>query len=149
MKAVDAGFDRHRIPYDVIWLDIDHTDGKRYFTWDPALFPAPVRLQRHLEAKKRKVGFKVMAVFVFYAVAFRTSRLFWLQLVVISDPHIKVDPGWWLYREARDQGHFIRNRDGQIFQGSCWSGSVFIMRKTPHHISLVSFKIFLMKCSLR
>lgn len=56
VKAVDAGFDEHDIPYDVIWLDIDHTDQKRYFTWDPALFPEPVLLQRHLEAKKRKVG---------------------------------------------------------------------------------------------
>jgi alpha 1,3-glucosidase len=27
--AVDAGFDAHNIPYDVIWLDIEHTDGKR------------------------------------------------------------------------------------------------------------------------
>lgn len=55
MKAVDAGFDRHDIPYDVIWLDIEHTDGKRYFTWDPVLFPEPANLQRHLEKKKRKV----------------------------------------------------------------------------------------------
>ena len=29
VRAVDAGFDRHDIPYDVIWLDIEHTDGKR------------------------------------------------------------------------------------------------------------------------
>lgn len=57
VKAVDAGFDLHGIPYDVIWLDIDHTDEKRYFTWDPARFPEPVRLQHHLEAKKRKVSF--------------------------------------------------------------------------------------------
>jgi mannosyl-oligosaccharide alpha-1,3-glucosidase len=28
--AVDAGFDDHDIPYDVIWLDIEHTDGKRF-----------------------------------------------------------------------------------------------------------------------
>lgn len=56
VKAVDAGFDRHHIPYDVIWLDIDHTDEKRYFTWDSALFPDPVGLQRHLEEKKRKVS---------------------------------------------------------------------------------------------
>lgn len=55
VEAVDADFDRHRIPYDVIWLDIDHTDDKRYFTWDPKLFPDPVGLQRHLEKKKRKV----------------------------------------------------------------------------------------------
>lgn len=27
--GVDAGFDEHDIPYDVIWLDIEHTDGKR------------------------------------------------------------------------------------------------------------------------
>jgi len=27
--SVDAGFDEHDIPLDVIWLDIEHTDGKR------------------------------------------------------------------------------------------------------------------------
>lgn len=55
VKDVDAGFDRHAIPYDVIWLDIEHTDGKRYFTWDPKLFPDPVGLQRHLQERNRKV----------------------------------------------------------------------------------------------
>lgn len=29
MFAVDAGFDEHNIPYDVLWLDIEHTNGKR------------------------------------------------------------------------------------------------------------------------
>ena len=27
--SVDANFDKHDIPYDVLWLDIEHTDGKR------------------------------------------------------------------------------------------------------------------------
>ena len=27
--SVDAGFDDHDIPYDVLWLDIEHTDGKK------------------------------------------------------------------------------------------------------------------------
>ncbi|XP_041668639.1 neutral alpha-glucosidase C isoform X2 [Cheilinus undulatus] len=97
VKAVDAGFDHHDIPYDVIWLDIEHTDGKRYFTWDSALFPDPAGLQRHLEKKKRK-------------------------LVVISDPHIKVDPDWSLYCEAKNGGHFVKNNKGDIYQGSCWPG---------------------------
>lgn len=123
VKAVDAGFDQHGIPYDVIWLDIDHTDDKRYFTWDPARFPEPVRLQRHLEAKKRKVSFHIITGFFCWYIV--NLQVVLLQLVAISDPHIKVDPDWWLYREARDQGHFIQNRDGQIFQGSCWSGNVF------------------------
>uniref|UniRef100_A0A8C2ICS8 Glucosidase, alpha; neutral C n=1 Tax=Cyprinus carpio TaxID=7962 RepID=A0A8C2ICS8_CYPCA len=69
VKAVDAGFDLHGIPYDVIWLDIEHTNGKRYFTWDSQLFPNPAELQHHLQKKNRK-------------------------LVVISDPHIKIDPDW-------------------------------------------------------
>lgn len=56
VKAVDAGFDLHDIPYDVIWLDIDHTEGNRYFTWDSKLFPNPVDMQLHLQRKNRKVA---------------------------------------------------------------------------------------------
>jgi alpha-glucosidase (family GH31 glycosyl hydrolase) len=39
VRAVDAKFEEHNFPYDVIWLDIEHTNGKRYFTWDSNLFP--------------------------------------------------------------------------------------------------------------
>ncbi|ORX49714.1 hypothetical protein BCR36DRAFT_370724 [Piromyces finnis] len=39
--TVDSKFDENGIPYDVIWLDIEHTDGKRYFTWDYTKFPDP------------------------------------------------------------------------------------------------------------
>lgn len=55
VKAVDAGFDEHDIPYDVMWLDIEHTEGKRYFTWDKKRFPNPKRMQELLRSKKRKV----------------------------------------------------------------------------------------------
>ena len=55
MTAVDAGFDAHDIPYDVLWLDIEHTDGKRYFTWDASHFPTPVRMQDDLASRGRKV----------------------------------------------------------------------------------------------
>lgn len=30
VAAVDAGFEEHALPYDVLWLDIEHTDGKRW-----------------------------------------------------------------------------------------------------------------------
>lgn len=29
VAQVNAGFDENNIPYDVIWLDIEYTDGKR------------------------------------------------------------------------------------------------------------------------
>jgi len=29
IHRVNAGFEEHNLPVDVIWLDIEHTDGKR------------------------------------------------------------------------------------------------------------------------
>lgn len=55
VASVDAGFDEHDIPYDYIWLDIEHTDGKRYFTWDSHKFASPKEMLQALEDKKRKV----------------------------------------------------------------------------------------------
>ncbi|XP_044515955.1 neutral alpha-glucosidase C [Gracilinanus agilis] len=98
VKAVDAGFDAHDIPYDVIWLDIEHTEGKRYFTWDKKKFPNPKRMQELIRSKKRKV-------------------------VVITDPHIKVDPKYSLYSQAKDKGYFVKNHKGGDFEGVCWPGA--------------------------
>ncbi|KAJ1103969.1 hypothetical protein NDU88_001385 [Pleurodeles waltl] len=98
VKAVDAGFDEHDIPYDVIWLDIDHTNDKRYFTWDKVTFPHPRQMQDVLREKKRK-------------------------LVVISDPHIKVDLKYSVYAEAKDKGYFVKDNKNKDFVGICWPGS--------------------------
>ena len=54
--SVDAGFDDNDIPYDVLWLDIEHTDGKKYLTWDSGKFPHPDQMQDKLAAKGRKVS---------------------------------------------------------------------------------------------
>ncbi|XP_062863442.1 neutral alpha-glucosidase C isoform X2 [Trichomycterus rosablanca] len=97
VRAVNAGFDLYDIPYDVIWLDIEHTEGKRYFTWDSKHFPNPVDMQLELQIKNRK-------------------------LVVISDPHIKADLDWPFFCDARDGDHFVKNRDGGVYHGTCWPG---------------------------
>ena len=54
-SSVDSSFDEHDIPYDVLWLDIEHTDGKKYMTWDKLKFPSPEQMQKNLAAKGRKV----------------------------------------------------------------------------------------------
>jgi alpha 1,3-glucosidase len=98
VKNVDGGFDDHDIPYDVLWLDIEHTDGKRYFTWDKSLFPTPVDMQNKLAAKGRK-------------------------MVTIVDPHIKRDTGYGVYKEASDKGLCVKNRGGTEYDGWCWPGT--------------------------
>lgn len=97
-RAVDAGFDAHDIPYDVLWLDIEHTDGKRYMTWDADLFPEPAKLIGDIASRGRKV-------------------------VAIVDPHVKRDDGYRIYADAKKAGHFVKDREGNEFDGWCWPGA--------------------------
>ncbi|XP_061786437.1 neutral alpha-glucosidase AB isoform X2 [Nerophis lumbriciformis] len=98
VQSVDAGFDEHDIPYDFIWLDIEHTDGKRYFTWDANKFATPKEMLQRLMDKKRK-------------------------MVTIVDPHIKVDSNYKIHNEIKSQGYYTKNKDGGDYEGWCWPGN--------------------------
>ena len=109
VMGVDQHFEAHDFPYDVIWLDIEHTDGKRYFTWDKPLFPDPVRMQEALAARGHK-------------------------MVTIVDPHIKRDSGYHVHSEATSKGLYIKNTDGSDFDGWCWPGSSSYLDFTAEHV---------------
>ncbi|XP_061299721.1 neutral alpha-glucosidase AB isoform X2 [Pezoporus flaviventris] len=98
VAAVERGFEEHAVPCDVLWLDIEHADGKRYFTWDPSKFPRPRAMLERLAAKKRK-------------------------MVSIVDPHIKVDSGYRVHTELRSRGFYVKTKDGSDYEGWCWPGS--------------------------
>ncbi|CAG8799303.1 16140_t:CDS:2, partial [Racocetra fulgida] len=87
VAKVDEGFDNHDIPYDVLWLDIDHTDGKKYFTWNTYNFPDPEKMQKDLMVKGRK-------------------------MVTIIDPHVKRDNNYYIYKEANDLDLFVKDSHG-------------------------------------
>ncbi|XP_050236939.1 probable glucan 1,3-alpha-glucosidase [Mercurialis annua] len=95
---VDSKFDEHDIPYDVLWLDIEHTDGKRYFTWDSVLFPHPEEMQKKLAAKGR-------------------------HMVTIVDPHVKRDDSFFLHKQASEKGYYVKDSKGNDYDGWCWPGS--------------------------
>lgn len=84
---------------DVIWLDIEHTDSKKYFTWDPNHFPDSKKMLNKIKEKGRKV-------------------------VTIVDPHIKRDAGYFIHLSAQSEGDiYIRNHEGKEYEGHCWPGS--------------------------
>ncbi|KEG12162.1 glucosidase [Trypanosoma grayi] len=96
--SVDQGFDRHNLPYDTLWLDIEHTDGKKYFTWDKHNFPEPAVLVKALASKGRK-------------------------LVTIKDPHVKREAGYHVHEEAVKGNHYVKGSDGKSdYEGKCWPG---------------------------
>ena len=97
VAQVHGKFEELDFPYDVLWLDIEHTDGKRYFTWDKNLFPDPESMQKALDAQGRK-------------------------MVTIIDPHIKRDDNYYIHKEATEKGLYIKDKDGNDFDGFCWPG---------------------------
>eukprot|EP00210_Caulerpa_lentillifera_P000550 g531.t1 len=98
VRKVDNTFDELDIPYDVLWLDIEHTDGKKYMTWDHNAFPNPETMQNDLASRGRK-------------------------MVTIVDPHIKRDDQYQIHLEATKRGYYVKNVAGQDFTGHCWPGS--------------------------
>ncbi|KAK0615927.1 glycosyl hydrolases family 31-domain-containing protein [Bombardia bombarda] len=98
VKDVDRKMDKFKIPYDVIWLDIEYTDEKKYFTWDSHTFPDPISMGKQLDSHGRK-------------------------LVTIIDPHIKNVDNYPVVTELKEGGHGAMNKDGNLFEGWCWPGS--------------------------
>lgn len=84
------------LPADGVWLDIQHMDGFRSFTWDPATFGDPSALVAALDARGMKA-------------------------VAIIDPGIKVDTSWDVYTTLRDDGLFLE-QDGAPYVGQVWPG---------------------------
>jgi len=95
--GVNENFNKHEIPCDSITLDIDHTDGCRYFTFDEKHYPDVPGMHAALAADGR-------------------------QLITIADPHIKVDNDYWVYQEAVAKDLCVKTKDNKNFVGACWPG---------------------------
>ncbi|KAF1817541.1 glycoside hydrolase family 31 protein [Eremomyces bilateralis CBS 781.70] len=91
-------FDKHNIPFDVLWLDIEYTHEKKYFTFDPMTFPNPQKMTSHLDKHDRK-------------------------LVAIIDPHIKNVDSYPVVDDLKKKQLAVNNKDGNIYEGWCWPGS--------------------------
>ncbi|VDO01814.1 unnamed protein product [Rodentolepis nana] len=103
MKAVNDGYVTHYLPVDTFWLDIEYANGKRYLDWDAVKFPNPDQMVDDLTANGRK-------------------------LVVIFDPHIKLDHNWPTCSQAKEGGFYVKKPGGKPttdFDGWCWPGSSY------------------------
>ncbi|KAH8582044.1 secreted alpha glucosidase like family 31 glycosyltransferase [Cryptosporidium sp. chipmunk genotype I] len=63
---------KNNIPYDSIWLDIEHTVDKQYFTWNKTAFPNMSKMIKKLEKDNK-------------------------YLIIISDPHFSVNKAYYIY----------------------------------------------------
>lgn len=97
--AVSASLAQWNVPTDVVWLDIEHTDGKRYLTWDADHFGrAHAEMIAPLWDRHRR------------------------RMVTIVDPHLKADAQYAVYAGVKSGGWLVTAADGSDFVGWCWPG---------------------------
>lgn len=88
---------KHKIPCDVIHLDIDYMDGYRIFTWNEKEYDKEGKLFDEM----KELGFKP---------------------VTIIDPGTKVDENYFLYNEGMKNEYFAKDKDGNVYVNAVWPG---------------------------
>lgn len=93
-------FDKYDFPLDVLWLDIEYTSERKWFTWNATSFPEPVELLNWVDSQAHR------------------------KLVPISDPHIKIDFEYNVYTDLLENDYFVLDAEGRApFVGECWPGN--------------------------
>ena len=99
IEEVSKKYDELNIPYDVFWLDIDHTNEKRYFTWDEKNFKGKEQFLERINKENR-------------------------NLVLIIDPHIKKDDNYEINKILLEKDLYIKtknkNNELEPFIGFSW-----------------------------
>ncbi len=78
-----------------IWLDIDHMDGFRTFTWKQDAFPAPAQMNEDMLEQ----GF---------------------HIIPVINPGIKSDRDYFVYQQGLTRGYLCRKQGGDLFMGTAW-----------------------------
>ncbi len=87
----------HRIPCDVIWLDIHYMDRFRIFTFDPEGFCNPKGLNDYL-----------------HGLDFKT--------VYMIDPGVKAEEGYFVDDQGQEGDYFVHDAKGEAYRGKVWPG---------------------------
>ncbi len=100
LNWLDRELARRRIPCDGLWLDIDHMDRLKVFTFAPRHWGNTAAVRRSLASLHRRHR----------------------RVVPILDPGVKVEPGYGVYDEGIARKLFCLNRAGRPYVGFAWPG---------------------------
>jgi alpha 1,3-glucosidase len=79
---ISKGLDQGLVPHDILCLDIDYTNDRKYVTFLPSNFQDPHKLLDYLNESKRKP-------------------------IVLIDPRLKADSNYGIYEKARKKDVFL------------------------------------------
>ncbi len=88
---------RHRIPSDVIWMDIHYMDSYKIFTFHPKEFSDPKGLNDYLHERNFKT-------------------------VYMIDPGVKVEEGYFVDDQGTAGDYWVKDSEGKPYVGNVWPG---------------------------
>ena len=97
LLALARAYRERNIPCDALWLDIEHMEGHRVFSFHRERFPEPERTFETLAAD----GFRV---------------------ITIVDPGVKLEPGNAIFDEGKARNLFCKTESGGLYEGRVWPG---------------------------
>jgi alpha-glucosidase len=97
LRELDAGFRRHKMPADGLWLDIEYMDRYKVFSFSKKHFPDPKKALASLARRGRRV-------------------------VAIIDPGVKIEKGYGVYERGKKARAFCQNPQGGDYVGLVWPG---------------------------
>lgn len=107
VREVSAEFSAHHLPMDVMWLDVEYSQERKYFEWN-SQFPDPQGMMEDLDEHGKR------------------------KLVAIIDPHTKAEKSYKPYKYMADHGLVVQNADNKDYHGHCWPGeSVWVDMLNP------------------
>ncbi|GAC1456886.1 MAG: glycoside hydrolase family 31 protein [Ktedonobacteraceae bacterium] len=95
VRATAAQFRARNHACESLWLDIDHMDGFRTFTWNSESFPDPA----HMNKEMLEQGF---------------------HMIPVINPGIKADRDYFVYQQGLSHGYLCRKQEGDLFMGTAW-----------------------------
>lgn len=97
VKEIADSLRLHKIPSDVIWLDIDYMDKFKIFTFNKEQFPDPKRLNDYLHSKNFKA-------------------------VYMIDPGVKIEKGYFVDDRGSEADYWVKDENGAVYEGKVWPG---------------------------
>lgn len=99
VQNIIDGYRENDFPIDAVYLDIDYMEDYKDFTVNEERFP---RLDSFAEKCCEKG----------------------IHLVPIIDAGVKIEDGYDVYEQGRDQGYFCKDKNGNDFVAAVWPGKV-------------------------
>jgi len=116
VEDVVSNYKKNNIPLDTMWIDIDYMDRNRDFTYHKDNYPVS-EVQNFVKTLK-------------------TNHQYYINMI---DPAIAIDNTYPSFARGIEKDIFIKDRDGNLFEGEVWPEGTNTAFPDWHHPNILEY----------